>query len=301
MFGEMEDITDRISEIPESIAHHILSFLDSSADLVRLTVLSKRWFALTVSFPILDFDFSIFEIFVLTNSQVILYGISLDPQYVRDIFFEYVAYSLSRFCEQTVIIDTFKLIIELHEPREVDIVERYLGSILRKGVQSSLIVDVVKFKSLKVLDLYSINIDEEVIKYLTTCCPLLEEFSVRCCYGLKFFYVYGHRYLQKVWIDYLYQVERIDIEAINLCNLILIDLQGRDAPSVNVASCEKLTTLYYINLHTPKSKGVSEILSNFPFIENMSLHIPHHCNMKLSSPSLKTFVVAQVGIEANSS
>ncbi|KAJ0841114.1 putative F-box domain, leucine-rich repeat domain superfamily, F-box-like domain superfamily [Helianthus annuus] len=47
---------DRISQLPDFIVHHILSFLPDSppAELVRMSVLSKTWFHLTASFPILN-------------------------------------------------------------------------------------------------------------------------------------------------------------------------------------------------------------------------------------------------------
>nr|GFA90222.1 F-box domain, leucine-rich repeat domain, L domain-like protein [Tanacetum cinerariifolium] len=50
------DTVDRISFLPEFIVHQILSnLLDFPEALVRMSVLSKDWFALTASFPILDF------------------------------------------------------------------------------------------------------------------------------------------------------------------------------------------------------------------------------------------------------
>ena len=47
---------DRISELPELVIENILLRLVSSKDRVRVSVLSKRWCALTASFPFFDFS-----------------------------------------------------------------------------------------------------------------------------------------------------------------------------------------------------------------------------------------------------
>lgn len=138
----------------------------------------------------------------------------------------------------------------------------------------SLIVDVVEFKSLKLLYLDHVPLDEEVIKHLTTSCPLLEEFNARYCYGFKSFCVYRHEHLQKVGIYFNYEVERIDIEAPNLWCLLIVDsllIVDRDKidilPQMNLASCKKLTTLSFYG------NPSADFLSNFPFLETFFLHI----------------------------
>ncbi|MFS7955105.1 putative leucine-rich repeat domain superfamily [Helianthus anomalus] len=57
---------------------------------------------------------------------------------------------------------------------------------------SSFMVDALKFKSLTRLKLENIHIDDEVITYLATSCPLLQVIQIRSCHGLKRFCVYGH-------------------------------------------------------------------------------------------------------------
>ncbi|GKB28541.1 F-box domain containing protein, partial [Tanacetum coccineum] len=242
MEDNIEDLTDRISQVPESIIHHIMSFLDSPKDLVRMSVLSKNLFSLTASFPNLDLD-------VHKLSSIIW-----DTRFMEIIF-----------CQQNVTRGhTLKLITKLQDPTIIDLTYRCLRLILTKGVQvleiditrnlmhippygpifrlpdillsvssltslklcncewpSSLMVNGVKFKSLKLLRLEYLRLDEEVIKILTTGCPLLEELTVIDCSGFKRFCVYGLQNLQIVRFCYEYGVERIDIEAPNLCFLLL--------------------------------------------------------------------------------
>ncbi|KAK9274159.1 hypothetical protein L1049_018973 [Liquidambar formosana] len=51
---------DRISDLPEPLIHHILSFLQT-VDVVRVSVLSRRWRYLWNSIPCLDFDYTLFS------------------------------------------------------------------------------------------------------------------------------------------------------------------------------------------------------------------------------------------------
>ncbi|PWA47984.1 F-box domain, Leucine-rich repeat domain, L domain-like protein [Artemisia annua] len=333
------DATDRISQVPEFIIHHIMSFLDSPKKRVRMSVLSKDLFAITASDPILDFDIRKFGEFI-----------PFDPSNngnFRDKFFKYVEYTTSRFCQQNVSAHTIKLIAEVWDATHVDILDRCLELVLLKGVQvlvvnikngvsllsssipryhvpnqllsassltsftlrgcempSSLMVDPLKFKSLKLLQLEYLHLDEELIKYRTTNCTLLEELLVKFCYGFKRFCVYGLQNLKKVEIvsgvefdDPLLcdtGVEIIDIEAPNLLDIFVANRKRSEAPCINLASCEKLTTLTY-NVFLPSKSGVlSDLLSNETFIQNLTLFLPYNCKrLKLSSSSLRKLVLIE--------
>ncbi|XP_004303551.1 PREDICTED: putative F-box/FBD/LRR-repeat protein At4g03220 isoform X1 [Fragaria vesca subsp. vesca] len=53
--SESKSMIDRLSDPPDQVAHHILSFL-TVVDLVRLCCVSKRWRELSLSAPCLNFD-----------------------------------------------------------------------------------------------------------------------------------------------------------------------------------------------------------------------------------------------------
>ncbi|XP_022003824.1 uncharacterized protein LOC110901294 [Helianthus annuus] len=61
---------------------------------------------------------------------------------------------------------------------------------------------------------------------------------------------------------------------------------------MKLASCKKLTTVFYEGYLLPNSNNVTNFLSNFPFLENLVLHPDWHTikgdNLKLSNHSLKT-------------
>ncbi|XP_062004585.1 putative F-box/FBD/LRR-repeat protein At4g03220 [Rosa rugosa] len=53
--SESKSMIDRLSDLPDQVAHHILSFL-TVMDLVRVCCVSKRWRELSLSAPCLNFD-----------------------------------------------------------------------------------------------------------------------------------------------------------------------------------------------------------------------------------------------------
>ena len=83
-----EDATDRISELPECIIENILLRLDKPKERVRVSVLSRKWFALSGSLPVLKFLFSDF-----TDEEG-----CISNRDVRDNFYNYVKHTVSRFC-----------------------------------------------------------------------------------------------------------------------------------------------------------------------------------------------------------
>ncbi|PWA73682.1 F-box domain, Leucine-rich repeat domain, L domain-like protein [Artemisia annua] len=292
-----EDATDWISELPEFIVHHILSLLKSPKELVRMSVLSKNWFALTASFPILDFDFG--KLYKVIKKSKTPFDWEL---HTNDCLFKYIEYTTSRFCHQNVTsahrLNLFPEILE--DDTQVDIVDRCLDSVLKKGLKElnidielpyaepfpnyclpnvllsassltslkirccdfppSLMVDVVEFNSLKFLQLVSVTINEKELKR-----SLL------------------------VALFWRKKVEKIDIQAPNLWYLDVWDLERKGAPSMNLASCKKLTSLdYYGDL----SRGLADFSNNFPFLEDFFWDPIDRCNnLNLTSHSLKKFML----------
>ncbi|PWA47278.1 F-box domain, Leucine-rich repeat domain, L domain-like protein [Artemisia annua] len=282
-----------------------------------MSVLSKNWFALTASFPYLNFNLHEF-----LNIKM-PYWLPLNPdtcRHERDSFSKYVDYTTSRFCQQKEVssVHTLNLSIELNDHTQVDIIEKCIRQVIKRGVQElvihivntpmyhvpniflsasrlmslkirecelplSLMVDVVKFESLKLLFLRTVPLNDEVIKSLTTSFPLLETLVVEFCYGFKRFCIFGHQSLQQVKIRIRCELERIDIEATNLDYLYIEDLFGRGAPSMNLTSCKKLTTLSYA-----LDGGLADLSSSFPFLEELFLRPSYDCKkLKLSSHSVK--------------
>ncbi|KAI7756805.1 hypothetical protein M8C21_014476, partial [Ambrosia artemisiifolia] len=250
----------------------------------------------------------------------------------RESFFKYVEYTTSRFCHHNLTANNLKLITSIRGHAELDTINRCLELLLNKGVTqllinitsssesasalyrlpnillscpelkyltirccelpSSLMAGAAKFKSLTRLELGHVRINDEVIKNITTSCPLLQIFHIDTCRGFKRFCVHGHQNLQSVSIEYNIPLERIDIAAPNLSNLFIINWNDRGAPLMNVASCKKLTNVAYVGLPLQNSNGFTDFLSKFPFIEKLCLVTNYECNkLKFSSTSLRALVL----------
>ncbi|GJZ30069.1 F-box domain containing protein [Tanacetum coccineum] len=135
----------------------------------------------------------------------------------------------------------------------------------RCELPSSFLVDnVIKFKSLKRLKLKLVtNIDDNMIKHLTTSCPLLEELIVKYCHGLTRLCVYGLQNLQQVKFFFA----------------------GGRPPCLNVASCKKLTVCYYGNPPTCDSlKLSSHSLTTFVLHSDCDLE-----QLDIDTPNLLSF------------
>ncbi|PWA84022.1 F-box domain, Leucine-rich repeat domain, L domain-like protein [Artemisia annua] len=312
MEGNTVHTTDRISMLPDSIVHHILSYLlDDPKSCVRLSVLSKEWFALTASCPFLYFHLNWVWFCVIFRK----YG----NAYAVDKFYKYVEYTVSRFCEKNISAHTLNIYAKIRNLEQVEIFGRCLELLIERGVQvlvidveycdknlpmlrlpntlssassltsltlhkcelpSSLMVGIVKFKSLKLLSLTNLPIDEGVIEYLTKSCPVLEEFFLKFCYGFKTFCVKRHHNLQKVEIYLDTVLERIDVDAPNL-SYFLLENDTDKTPSMSLASCTNLQTFIYDGFPIKK---FSDFLSNFPFIKTLSINFSFQItNLKLSN------------------
>ncbi|XP_076885900.1 F-box/LRR-repeat protein 25-like [Bidens hawaiensis] len=301
---------DRISQLPGNTVDHILSFLSTPGELVRMSVLSKTWSNLTASFRILEFHINEFR--------------------SRKSFFKYVEYTTSRFCRHNFTGSSLYLDTTIKEHAELDIVNSCIELLLKNGVEkllvditymtnlpkyrlpntllsvsmlkslsltrcelpSHIMLEALEFKSLIFLELWYVHIDDEVIKYFTTSCPFLRTFFIIKCNGFNNFHVYGHQHLEYVRIDYDTPVERIDIEMSNLSRLVIVDCDEIGEPRMNVASCKKLRTVTYYGHLLPNTNGFTNFLPNFPFVEDFSLFPSCESNnMKLSSHSLRRLIV----------
>ncbi|PWA51653.1 HXXXD-type acyl-transferase family protein [Artemisia annua] len=163
------DTTDRISMLPDFIVHHILSYLlDDPISCVRVSVLSKEWFALTASCPFLNFTYDDWN-----------YLFSREYDDVMEKFYKYVEYTVSRFCEQNISAHTLNISATIINFEEIELFEHCLPmfrlpntllsassltslTLQKCELPSSLMIGVVKFKSLRLLSLTFLLIEEDV-------------------------------------------------------------------------------------------------------------------------------------------
>ncbi|KAK0601846.1 hypothetical protein LWI29_028014 [Acer saccharum] len=208
-------VMDRISELPDVIIHHIMSYL-STLEATQTCVLSKRWNHLQTSFPILDFDLIYFEEKDLETRR------KKRKIYNINKFIQFVDASLLPFCEAKVSMQKFRLSMKVYdaervashlekwielavanEVKELDLNVETIGdrrysppetifsaefvTTLKLGgcnlEQSS--AYTIRFHFLKKLVLNAVHIDEQAFQKFISECPLLEDLFLSLCWHCK--------------------------------------------------------------------------------------------------------------------
>ena len=114
---------DRISESSEPILHHILSFLPFK-QVAQTTLLSKRWETVWLTFPVLEFDRTIFKPH-FQNDHTQNNEECDEVQKRRKKLFNCLGKTLQdRWCKETMSIKEFTLEIDLfNDPEFVTFVD----------------------------------------------------------------------------------------------------------------------------------------------------------------------------------
>ncbi|GLU14299.1 hypothetical protein SLE2022_308760 [Rubroshorea leprosula] len=112
---------DRISDLPDGILHHILSYL-STKTVARTSVLSKRWRHLGDSFPFFDFSQHDFYIPIIDNFDL-------------ETFIDVVDRKLESFYKYNSGIQRFRLSFSLVEPEYHSLVDKWIGLVAERHVK----------------------------------------------------------------------------------------------------------------------------------------------------------------------
>nr|GEU51890.1 uncharacterized mitochondrial protein AtMg00810-like [Tanacetum cinerariifolium] len=249
------DIVDHISMLLEYIIHQILlNLLNFLEALVRMSVLSKDWFALTASFLILDFR----EHKSWSN---VFRGKNKNRLYKKGNL-KYVAYTTSKFCKQNVSAHTLTILTGLVVPAEVEIIENCIESVLKKGLR------ILEIRSkyaeiMPMLHLPNILLSGSALSLLTIAYesplksfngflsnfPMIENLSLWLtspCNNIKLSIHSLRRFELRLKCD----LEDIDI---NTPNLLLFEHYGKLDPSIHTP---------FLSMKLSQSKGCIEWYSN---------------------------------------
>ncbi|KAF4347128.1 hypothetical protein F8388_016106 [Cannabis sativa] len=91
-------VDDHFSYLPQHIVHHIFSFL-TTKDVIRTSLLSKHFFHIWCTFPILNFDYELFSTSTYNSST------TCSQRLIK--FFETIIASLKRIPQNSCDLDTF--------------------------------------------------------------------------------------------------------------------------------------------------------------------------------------------------
>ncbi|CAN1836920.1 Putative F-box/LRR-repeat protein At5g02930 [Linum perenne] len=165
----IQDIIDRLSDLPDSVLHHILSFLDTKSS-VQTCILSRRWRSLWKYVPVLtfsksslrsncDFEQYVDKVLSVRSDCSIISKVTIDfHKKEKHLFDRVMKYAASHGVEELFIFPTFGTSLEVFGP-----------------VCSC-------YQSLKVLQLNLINIDKKAVG-LWSCLQLLQSLTLTdCCF-----------------------------------------------------------------------------------------------------------------------
>lgn len=204
---------DRISKIPDVLAHHILSFLPTE-DVARTSALSRRWKSIWRSLPSADFDetrfrhlglekckegflYSMSIFYLLRNTSPLIQKIrvfSIHPHdYRLPIFLDYyISLSLwkSKLLELDITIDNDNSSTYENSSRITyslsDRVFHYgthLTSLKLKACYCGPCENVY-LPSLKTMSLIYVLISDEMLRRLITNSPKLEDLNIEHCFDM---------------------------------------------------------------------------------------------------------------------
>lgn len=241
-----EMVIDRISSLPEDIIHHVMSFL-STVEVTQTSVLSKRFNSIWSTFPVIDFD----EYSFLIGTP----SIDLRDQSKIDEFLNFVDNSLQHR-RSNISLKRFRLWVAFcyvkSDPRinrsidfalESNVQELDLDIHLQNGLKYyNLPHRVLAAKSIKVLKLEGCNLG---VQDLILNCPLMEDFRLKDCDGLKSIMVSTAKLLS-LELDCCKDLERIKVNAQNLQSFFFMPSRRSSVTKpceINLCACEFLKTL----------------------------------------------------------
>lgn len=324
--AETDDAVDRISELPPFIVHHIMSYL-SAEEVAQTCILSKRWYHLWTSFPILDFDQTLFiRISVCPNTFLFWRTQKSFCEEVRN-FLRFVDVSVDRLYEKKVRMQKFRLFISLVKVRKLSsFVDKWIGLAVKSGVKEldvNVITDkqrmytlprtffsakfvtalklgyckldlpletIIRFHSLRKLTLEEVCINEQTVQKLTSDCPLLEDLFFKECWGLKSYCIYKACNLKILEIDLPFHqkdVERIEIVVPSLQKFSLRSAFFKMPLLIEMAGC---TNLKILNLSALRfmDQYFHGLISKLSSLEELSVG---------SCPSLKTVIISSIRLK----
>ncbi|XP_051119333.1 putative F-box/LRR-repeat protein At5g02930 [Andrographis paniculata] len=235
---------DKFSELPDVIIHHIFSYIHSTKDIVRNSILSKRWKNVVDSYPLLDFDE---RLFMLRQGKVKGRHNRIKLRQIqRKSFRRYVERSLASKLDLIPCIDKVRVYAKICCYKNVNLYERWVRSVLEKNVKELevhfdstakhlfFIKDVLKSASvtslkfsglfgvaemanLRQLSLKDTNIVNELFfKKFEEKCPLIEDLRIIRCSGFLELDICTLFRLKRVEVHECTNLLSIRIEAENL-------------------------------------------------------------------------------------
>ncbi|KAK3219228.1 hypothetical protein Dsin_013198 [Dipteronia sinensis] len=310
----MEELVDRISELPEPILHNILLFLPFK-QVAQTCVLSKIWERTWRRYPVLEFGGTI-----LRGDLCRPFRMDLQKKMKRRLnCWEQV---LRNRCREMMSMKKFTLDMDLcgdpefesfanrciwfaveRDVKELRLDFEYRNNILFKLPQSVLISGSIEFlklrscllelrrfniqlSSLKTLFLSHVFLDDHMIESLVSGCPLLEDLGFDSCQGFKSLELYGLNRLNEVKVTNNDELQRLNVEELNI-HFLAIFWSSPAACDINVASCKNIKDLSLSRV-CMKDNWLCNLISELSILKFLSIFDCFELeSFRISSPYLQ--------------
>ncbi|KAK6161542.1 hypothetical protein DH2020_004923 [Rehmannia glutinosa] len=286
---------DRISNLPQPILHHILSFL-SQKEAIQTCVLSKSWRYLGSTRPNIEFCESHFR--------------SGRKKEKEETFLSVLDKTLQGYHDQKLSIRKFVVEMPMVDSRPISFLEKWIPIvILDMGVKSfslsfrlqeseyfdlpSIVfeaeslqelylercelnsIDNVMLKHLQTLCLQRVYITEETFEKILSSCPLIENVSLLGCKGFKSIKVNKPHNLNYFAFNDTYELYK------KQDNVIRIEIDVQTIKTIRIVGClnwihhhiyfPHLSCLFLSRVSL-SSESFGFFSCNFPSLENLTLH-----------------------------
>ncbi|KAI4355546.1 hypothetical protein L6164_004307 [Bauhinia variegata] len=310
VINQSVELMDHISELPDSVIHHILSLLRSPKDAARSSILSKRWRDLWYSFSILIFDerkfargidqkdyrtkikifkdnvYNLLELHLKRNlglQKLVLHMISFDSKLASDID-HWLSVASEQGIKELDLRTGVKKGKRYTLPQAVFLSKTL--SVLRLSGCKLESCNSIKLPYLRKLHLRKIHLDEHIIQSLISNCALIEDLRLIQCSGLKILLVSNLLQLHRAEIHHCNQLNKVELSVPNLLTFCYCGKKSTPC-KVNLVSCKSLKSL---TLDHPRVTHdfCKNQLTSFPVLEKLNLSISSNLrHITISNPQLQ--------------
>ncbi|KAL3635092.1 hypothetical protein CASFOL_022146 [Castilleja foliolosa] len=289
LLAERDEDVDRISELPQPILHHILSFLHQN-DAVKTSVLSKSWRHLWSSSPKIEFLQKLFN----GNNET---------------FISVLDNTLQRYLDQDLSIHQFDLQLTQLDPQSSSLLEKWVPILVTELGIKNLRLDLfpnnssseyfempwveseslnelylircklaqISSKHLKTLYFDNVYITDETLEKTLSGCPVVEHLTLYNCgelsivkvkkpCNLKCFEFVGSDYDPEEEAD---DLRSIEIDAPTLETLHILNMRNWYNHNKHMFPC--LVYLCLSKVKLSKESFFDKFSSNFPCVEMLEL------------------------------
>ncbi|KAL8250107.1 hypothetical protein R6Q59_033800 [Mikania micrantha] len=290
---EIVEPVDRISELPEPIIHHILSFLRCPKDVTRTTVWSKKWRSLWASFFTFDFDQKKFKtsggnhiqkfitfvnISLATKLEPVhsiqKFKISLSKASIK------LIYPMNNWITAAMIKDVKELEIHVEEDNlkrhyllpHIVLTSNNLTSLKLYGCKFDDTV-IINLRNIKELSIKNAHVNTDLINNFIQGCPSVEDLRLIHCKGIGHLHISTLLKLHTVQLHECHGLVSVDIELTSLVSF-LHWVKNSWICSLNLVGCENLK---YLSVKDPNltDKLFQDLIIEFPSLQKVVLR---ECN-----------------------